>query len=106
MKVRVATPSGHPLTAKPWTRANAKRKKGPCVVLAPKLAQCLLEVVVRSWNRSKIPSAQKCYPCSRYKVLPMFPGWTIEKTGGADRIRTHDLLDAIESSDDSSSEQK
>jgi hypothetical protein len=27
-------------------------------------------------NRSKIPSAQKCYPCSRYKVSPMSPGWT------------------------------
>src|SRR5215469_10957149 len=26
----------------------------------------------------KIPSAQKCYLCSRYNVLPMSPGWTVE----------------------------
>jgi hypothetical protein len=28
------------------------------------------------WNRWKIPSAQKCYLCSRYILLPMSPGWT------------------------------
>src|ERR1700677_1703862 len=27
-------------------------------------------------NRWKIPSAQKCYPCLRYVVYPMSPGWT------------------------------
>jgi integrase-like protein len=27
-------------------------------------------------NRSKIRSARKCYPCSRYIVLPMCPVWT------------------------------
>jgi hypothetical protein len=27
-------------------------------------------------NHSKIRSARKCYPCSRYKVSPMCPGWT------------------------------
>ena len=28
------------------------------------------------WNRFKFPSAQKCYPCSRYILLPMCPGRT------------------------------
>jgi hypothetical protein len=30
-------------------------------------------------NRSKIRSAQKCYPCLRYVVSPMCPGWTLEE---------------------------
>jgi hypothetical protein len=30
-------------------------------------------------NHSKIRSAQKCYPCLRYTVLPMFPGRTLGK---------------------------
>src|SRR5258708_34781626 len=34
-------------------------------------------------NHSKIPSAQKCYPCSRYILLPMSPGWTREEVVGA-----------------------
>ena len=46
------------------------------MALAPKLAQWPLEVVVRSWKKPKV--------------------------GGADGIRTHDLLDAIESSEDDS----
>ena len=29
-------------------------------------------------NHSKIRSAQKRYPCDRYVVLPMSPGWTWE----------------------------
>src|SRR6202040_1947326 len=28
------------------------------------------------WNRWKIPSVQKCYPCSRYILLPMSPSRT------------------------------
>src|SRR5467141_1574804 len=47
-------------------------------------------------NHSKIRSAQKCYPCLRYVVSPMSPGRTFCQVGGADGIRTHDLLDAIE----------
>src|SRR5215831_7874321 len=30
------------------------------------------------WNRSKIRSAQKCYPCLRYVVSPMCPGRTLK----------------------------
>ena len=30
--------------------------------------------VLEPW---KIRSAQKCYPCSRYILLPMSPGWTL-----------------------------
>ena len=33
---------------------------------------------VKREHHSKIPSAQKCYPCSRYVLLPMCPGWTGE----------------------------
>ena len=31
------------------------------------------------WNRWKFPSAQRCYPRSRYILLPMSPGWTLRK---------------------------
>ena len=48
------------------------------------------------WNPWKIRSAQKCYLCLRYVVSPMSPGRTPFDVGGADGIRTHDLLDAIE----------
>ena len=34
------------------------------------------------WNRWKIPSAQKCYLCSRYIVSPMSPGRTLLKLIG------------------------
>ncbi len=30
------------------------------------------------WNRWKIPSAQKCYPCGRYILLPVCPGRTLK----------------------------
>src|SRR6201988_3693331 len=33
-------------------------------------------------NRSKIHSAQKCYPCLRYVVSPMSPGWTLKRLVG------------------------
>ena len=29
------------------------------------------------------PAAQKCYPCSRYILLPMSPGWTMKILVGA-----------------------
>jgi hypothetical protein len=38
------------------------------------------------WNRWKIPSAHKCYPCSRYILLPMSPGWTPERIGPSRRF--------------------
>src|SRR3989440_9339901 len=31
------------------------------------------------WNPWKIPSAQKCYPCSRYILLPMSPGRALKE---------------------------
>jgi hypothetical protein len=34
-------------------------------------------------NRSKIHSAQKCYPCLRYVVSPMSPGRTLEEVVGS-----------------------
>src|SRR5438132_811388 len=34
------------------------------------------------WNRWKIPSAQKCYLCSRYVVLPMCPVRTPKEVVG------------------------
>src|SRR5208283_5815779 len=43
-------------------------------------------------NRSKIPSAQKCYLCLRYVVSPMSPGRTPQVVGGREGIRTPDPL--------------
>ena len=31
------------------------------------------------WNRWKIPSAQKCYLCSRYALYPMCPGGALKE---------------------------
>src|SRR5256885_14866346 len=38
------------------------------------------------WNRWKIPSAQKCYPCSRYILLPMSPGRALKELVGPSAI--------------------
>src|SRR6266481_2785038 len=55
-----------------------------------------LESSLTGRNRSTTSSARGCYLCSPYILLPKCPGWTPRKVGGADGIRTHDLLDAIE----------
>ena len=36
-------------------------------------------------------SARGCHPCLRYDLLPMSPGWILDKllTGGESGIRTH-----------------
>ena len=38
------------------------------------------------WNHWKIPSAQKCYLCSRYILLPMSPGWTKKDWSGREDL--------------------
>jgi len=43
------------------------------------------DLETRGSNRSKIPSAQKCYPCLRYVLSPMCPGrthWILVGLGG------------------------
>src|SRR5262245_33871561 len=37
-------------------------------------------------NHSKTRLVRKCYPCSRYDVLPMFPGRTPDESGRGERI--------------------
>jgi len=44
------------------------------------------------WNHWKIPSAQKCYLCSRYILLPMSPGWTKENWSGREDLNLRPLV--------------
>ena len=60
-------------------RRSASKK---CTTTSDWLALCTMIWGIsiwrpQCWNRCKIPSVQKCYPCSRYILLPMSPGRTV-----------------------------